>query len=302
MDIRIPESMNQHIHGAQGAAWRARLPELLDTCCSRWELTPEPPFDAEHVWMKVNYIAPARRGDEHVILKVMQSARTFCRERDSLRLCGESAVRLLDADEELQVLMLEHLRPGLPLAEVMDDDEATRIAAGVMRDYWQPAPVEHGLPTVEERMQGFQRLRERFDGGTGPIPELWVCRAEEAFAQLQATSPPPTVIHGDFHHWNILRAERKPWLVIDPQGLVGDPGYEFGTLLGNRSTIGEPPMALRDVYDRRTRILSQELSIPRERILTWAWVHAVLYMWVSFKDGDEWEPHIARAETLRSLV
>ena len=40
-------------------------------------------------------------------------------------------------------------------------------------------------------------------------------------------------MHGDLHHDNIVSAQREPWLVIDPKGLVGDPGYETGPFINN---------------------------------------------------------------------
>jgi len=30
----------------------------------------------------------------------------------------------------------------------------------------------------------------------------------------------------DLHAGNVLRSERKPWLVIDPKLFIGDPAYD----------------------------------------------------------------------------
>lgn len=236
--------------------------------------------------MKVNYLAPATTADDRpVVVKVMIGARSFRHEAESLRRAGEGMVQLLEDDEETQSLLLERLLPGTPLAQVTDDDEATTIAAEVMRALWQPAPATHDLPTVAEKMGQLQLLRRRFDGGTGPIPEALVRQAESFLDRLRADEPPPTVVHGDLHHWNILRGERRPWLAIDPQGLVGDPGYEFGCFLGNNTEAPGRPWA--ETYSRRVQLLSQELDVPRERILRWAFVHAVRFAWEGLDDGHE---------------
>ena len=48
-----------------------------------------------------------------------------------------------------------------------------------------------------------------------------------------STSKETVVLHGDLHHWNILSSEREPYLIIDPKGYFGDPGYEVGAFLAN---------------------------------------------------------------------
>ena len=39
---------------------------------------------------------------------------------------------------------------------------------------------------------------------------------------------PELMVHGDFHATNILRADREPWLVVDPKGYAGDPAHDAG--------------------------------------------------------------------------
>jgi streptomycin 6-kinase len=204
----------------------------------------------------------------------------------------------LASDAELSALLLERVWPGVPLAEQANDEENTRIAARVMRRYWRPEPSNHNLRTVTDRIAGLDRLRQRFDG-TGPVPEIWVARAEAAFADLQATSKGSMVLHGDLHHWNILSAERQPWLAIDPHGFVGDSGYELDSFLGNlpaKACAGKDTSKLRA---RRAEILAEELDMSRERVLTWGWACSVLYAALY---PDEWEGHIARAEELERLI
>ena len=91
-------------------------------------------------------------------------------------------------------------------------------------------PPEHRFHDVWEWMRGLERLRSAFDGGTGPFPAPLVERAE---AHLGNPSGQNLVLHGDLHHYNILSAEREPWLAIDPKGIVGEPEYEAAAFLRN---------------------------------------------------------------------
>src|SRR5262249_48229170 len=142
-------------------------------------------------------------------------------------------VRLLAGDQERGIMLLERLRPGVSLLHHADDAAATEIAARVMCQIWRPVPPDHPFPTAARWASGLQRLRARYDGGTGPLPTAMVERAEALFVELLATSAEPVLLHGDLHHDNILSAEREPWLAIDPKGLVGEPAYEPGSWLRN---------------------------------------------------------------------
>ena len=58
-------------------------------------------------------------------------------------------------------------------------------------------------------------------------------KAESLFAGLLASMDAPVVLHGDLHHFNILSAQRQPWLAIDPKVVPGEPAYETGAFIRN---------------------------------------------------------------------
>ncbi|MAX20408.1 MAG: hypothetical protein CL709_11335 [Chloroflexi bacterium] len=234
-------------------------------------------------------------------------------EIEALRIFdGDGVARLLDSDTDLGAMLIERLEPGDTLLSVEDDEQATSIAAGVMRNLWKPAPVNHPFPTAERWGLGFGRLRKTFDGGSGPFPSGLVDRAESLFSELLASIGDPFLIHGDLHHENILsnegrssgqNDEREPWLAIDPKGLVAEREYEVGALLRNpmpQLLDGSNPER---VTARRIAQLAEELGFDRERILVWSLSQAVLSAWWSYEDeGHGWEPAIAVAEIFAGLI
>ena len=120
--------------------------------------------------------------------------------------------------------------------------------------------------------------------------------AEGLFAELIASTTENMLLHGDVHHFNILSAERAPWLAIDPQGVVGDPAFEIGPFLHNPSP--QPTSVLK----RRLDQFSDELDLDRERLHGWAVAQGVLSAWWCMEDGvDCWEEGIAYAERLRAI-
>ena len=297
--MQFSSSFCRNVEGAfpEGAAWIASLPDLLAECERRWDMTVADPFP-----LSFSFVAPAvtRQGND-VVLKIGVPNPELRSEIAALRLYGGSAaVRLLDADEDRGFLLLERLAPGQMLVTVEDDEEGTRIAARIMRELWRPLPDNHTFPTVAQWAKGLQRLRQRFGGGTGPFPPALVNLAESLFDELLASSEPAVLVHGDLHHSNILSAQRRPWIAIDPKGLAAEPTYEVGALLRNPS-----PRLWSDVTVQRRRIdvLVEELNLDRPRVVGWAVAQAVLSAWWGHEDSDSgWEAGCACAQTLRRLM
>ncbi|MFQ5575822.1 MAG: aminoglycoside phosphotransferase family protein [Anaerolineae bacterium] len=286
------------LHGQAGAGWLRRLPAIVARCARRWSLRVLPPFEP----LSYNYVAPATgAGGAALVLKVGYPHPELLAEIAALQLFkGRGIVRLLAADPGQGALLLEHLRPGQPLATLPDDERATAIAAGVMRRLWRPAPPPgHPFPTVQQWAAGLKRLRHHFDGGSGPFPPRLVAAAEIHFAELAASAAEPVLLHGDLHHHNILSAEREPWLALDPKGLVGEPAYEAGALLRNPlpQLLVQPEPGR--ILTRRATQLAEMLGLDRERLIAWGMAQAVLSAWWSFEDhGHGWEGAIAVAQLL----
>ena len=95
---------------------------------------------------------------------------------------------------DLGAMVLERLQPGTMLA-TLPYDEATAIAAGVMRTIWRPAPAEHRFPTVADWARELGELRETFGGSTGPFPPHLVEEAERLFNELVPTQTDPVILH-----------------------------------------------------------------------------------------------------------
>lgn len=290
----------RNVHGERGEAWLAEFPELRERCARRWNLTLGPPLPN----LSYNYVAPAV--DEHgreMILKLGVPNKETITEIAALNhYGGQGCARLYDADLESAALLLERLQPGMMLVTVADDERATQIAGEVMQALWRPAPKCHAYPTVSDWARGLRRLRVAFDGDSGPYPERLVALAESLFTELLASQAPPVILHGDLHHYNILEAERAPWLAIDPKGVVGEPAYEVGALLRNPVPQVATWPELGKIQARRVAVLSEMLGFEQERIVGWGVAQAVLAAWWSYEDhGESDKTMLICAEALAAL-
>ena len=278
--VDIPSEFADRIertHGDDGRAWLGELRALVAECERRWSLSVGPQFASANY----SYAAPARgRHGARVVLKLAVPGDYVAAEIDALPLFdGDGAGRLVDSDESLGAMLLERLEPGELLLDVDDDREATSVAAGLMTRLRRPVPPKHRFHDIWEWMQGLERLRSAFDGGTGPVPVYLVERAE---AHLANPSGEKAVLHGDLHHFNILSAEREPWLAIDPKGIVAEPEYEAAAFLRNNLLDQPEP---REVLSARLDQLAGEAGLDRERMIGWGLADHVLSAWCAYEES-----------------
>jgi streptomycin 6-kinase len=271
--------------GASGEQWLERLPALIATCEARWELS------VQAAWPRLsyNFVATAVRKDgAPAILKIGVPNPELHTEIEALwAFCGRPAVRLLEADHDLGALLLARISPGRPLSDLSDDDEATAIAAGLIRDLPAPPPPAHSFPTVARWALAFERYRATFPEHDGPLPLRLVEKAERLFTELQASGAGEMLLHGDLHHENILYDEEAGWVAIDPKGVIGEPAYEAARLQHNPIpgflAIDRPRL----VAERRLAILSEVLGVDRGRLLAWAYFDVALSAcWTVEEAGD----------------
>jgi streptomycin 6-kinase len=276
-------------------AWLAGLPALVEEMAERWGLRLEPHFPG----IELNYVAPAVRADgTRSVFKLSRHLEDTRSEIAALRIWdGSGAARLLAADEERGALLIERLVPGTMLVEVAerDDDAATSITAELLQRLWQePPPTSHGLTTVERWCAAFDRNRASLLDGVDGFPIATFARADELRRELLASTSEPCVLHGDMHHYNVLRAERAEWLTIDPKGLLGDRHFDICQFFRN-------PRPTREALNsRRLDVFCERLGLDRERARGWLYVHSVLDACWSYEEGLDWRPWLHFADASRS--
>lgn len=299
------EQTIRDIYGRRGEQWLRDLPNLIAGCERRWSLTVAPPFPS----LSYNFAAPARSHDGHdVVLKLGVPNPELTSEIEALRLYdGRGIAQLIHADAEQGALVIERLVPGQMLVSLVieRDEEATSIAAEIMRQLWQPMSANEasGLPTLARWTRSIEEVRWHFDGGTGPFDALLVDRAERLREELLASSSEPALLHGDLHHFNILTAERQPWLAIDPKGVIGDPTYETAPFLYNPMDELLTSPDVKRIVAQRIDVLCELLWLDRQRVLGWSLVQSVLSAWWSYEDkGYGWEDVMAFAGIVAEMM
>jgi streptomycin 6-kinase len=270
---------------AEGRAWLARLPDVLDQCVERWSLVVGQPFPYAYASLAL----PARLPDgEEAVLKICFPHRESEHEADALRAWdGHGAVRLLAHDSELWALLLERCRPGTPLQEE-DPERALAVLVELLPRIWIPVGPPF-RPLAEEAAWWTDGLRSTWERAGRPFERRILEATLRALEELAPTQGEQVLLHQDLHADNVLRAERESWLVIDPKPLAGE--REFGLAPIVRSfELGHSKRAVKRRLDR----LSAELGLDRGRARGWALAQTVAW---SF-DGDYQTQHIETARWL----
>jgi streptomycin 6-kinase len=314
--MQLPDTFTTTIRGVfkrDGEKFLAALPDLINEASHRWGLTDIHPVPN----LSYNFVAFAKRGKEDVVFKAGVPNRELTSEMSALKLFnGNGACQLLGSDEERGLLLLERLNPGKMLAELEDDDERTHIAAELILNMMAgrgggTPPLHDKFIKLSDWFDGLKKIRPHFNGGTGPFPKELLERVESFLPELffvGARHAAPLLLHGDFHHYNILSSDRG-WLVIDPKGVIGPVGYEIGPLMTNpwNSFYDRNGPALSSIErfkvqtERRISILMERLGWERETIIKWSTAHSVLSAWWSIEDSEDWKYALKCAEIFSEL-
>lgn len=271
--IGIPEAFARSTierEGGPGAAWLAELPTIVEELLGRWGCVP----DGEVMHGGVGVVVPVRwRAEEAAVLKVSFPHPGNVHEPDAfVAWGGRGAVLLHERDDERFAMLLERVRTS-PLAEVEDGDEVVTVAGRISHRLAIPAPP--GLPRLREQAEAWEeQLRTDAEQQTHTLSRYVVNAAVATVRELGRVQP-DTLIHGDLHARNILRAGREPWLAVDPKGYAGDPAYDGGTLLKSRALTLLEADDLRKAVRRTLDVFAEAAELDRERIRRWAQFHAV---------------------------
>ncbi|WLD93864.1 aminoglycoside phosphotransferase family protein [Alkalihalobacillus sp. AL-G] len=279
----------------RGEAWLNQLPELILYCEQKWSMKMEEAYS-----LSVNYVAPAKMDNgREVVVKICISSEGFLDELEALRLFGEKGiVQLVDSDLEKGIILLERLSPGHTLAELDDHDEACRIAAEVVRNLSIPAPPETRIPTVKVREESLREIVKRHKDGFGPISIEVLERALKIFTYMNETTEKRLLLHGDFHHYNVLSSGEGVWTAIDPKGLIGEIEYDLIQYMLNKL----PDQGAYEVIEKRADTFTEELNLNRERLLLWGYCHTVVATaWSVDDDGSYCESFYQGIEIFEKL-
>jgi streptomycin 6-kinase len=244
-------------------AWFEALPETIKTRRARWSLSIGQPYEnAGCAW-----VAPAMRRDgTHAVLKLGMPHMEGRDKIPGLRFWdGNPTVRLLDSDARLNAVLLERCEPGTSLRALAYEQQDIVLAA-LLRRLWRSAPANHEFRPLALMIEHW--VTETLAARAQWRDEGLVRAGLTAFETLQDSALDNALLATDLHAGNVLRAQREPWLVIDPKPFVGDRAYDATQHIFNceARTVAAP-------HDTIARI-ADLLEVDPERVRLWTFARS----------------------------
>lgn len=277
-------------HGASGAKWLADLPEIITEIEAKWSLKTSRSFEN----LSYHFVAPCVCESGEAVLKIgfPEKNSPIANEAAMLKLYdGHGAVKFLKFDENRLALLIERLKPGQHLKNLFSPHETKpiEIAVRALQKLRRKPPENHEFVHLENWFAGFEKAHDT------QFPREAVNKAQKFYERLSAADS--FLLHGDFHHENILSAGREDFLAIDPKGIVGQIGYEISVFLNNQAWWLEGEADRREILNDAVLTFSQTFEIEPIVLRQWAYAQAVLSAWWTFEEnGKNWRTDLAFAD------
>jgi len=253
--MRVPRALAET--WSHEPEWLVALPRLVAECAERWSLALEEPIDTPH-----SLVVPA--GD--VVLKLNAPSHAEAdREADALAVWGgKGAVRLVARDDHARALLLERCRPGTRLWDA--DEDELEVVAGLLPRLQTEVRGAHEFTLLSDEADRWaDEVPRRYAAAGAPFPRELLEAALDVYRTVDRGAG--RLVNQDLHGGNVLRAEREPWLVIDPKPLVGERELEATGLLRNARSVTRWLDALAG------------LGLDRERSRGWGVAHNLAWAW-----------------------
>ena len=289
MDYMYSDIFKQTItstYGDRGIQWLNQLPDTIEQCVEQWKLTDLKPYAN----LTYNYVLAGMMHNRPIVLKLRCDREELEKEIVALRAFeGFGCVKVIAHDTKLiSAVLLERIVPGNSLVLLFphDDEGATHIAADLMCTLHQaPIPAEVPFSTLEQTIPTFTKVPEEL--------APFIAHARLLRQQLLTTQSKRVLLHGDFHHDNILLSGDKHWLVIDPKGIIGDPYYDLAVYMHNPMKELFVVQNIQAILINRITTFASLLGYDRQRIFDWTYLQAVTSAYWSVEDGLDITNHLA---------
>ena len=272
---RLAESCRRH---PDRRAWLERLPAVVRELQQRWSLALDAPFEGQEV--SCAWVAPVIRVDgTRAVLKLGMPHFEGADEIHALRFWdGSPTVRLLEFDVDFNAMLLEQCEPGSAL-RALPEREQDVVIADLLRRLWS-------RPAEPHPFRPLSAMTAHWAGETLAAEHAWpdaglVREGLRLFDELTRPSRDDVLLATDLHAGNVLRAQREPWLVIDPKPFVGDRAYDATQHLFNcrERLLAAPDETLHRVADLT--------GVDEPRLRLWMFARAVAEPRDDWNDGSE---------------
>ena len=220
----------------------------------------------------------------NAVLKIGNPCREVNTEFNTLsEYNGNRFCKVFDADTNNGVIIEELITPGTQLRAETSLDKRLSVFCSLYKGLHIIPANDEIYPTymgwvsrIAEYMRNRQDYKELY---------LHMKKAENLCHSLCTQYPRKMLLHGDFHHDNILLNEDNIYMIIDPKGVVGDPIFDVPRFILNEfgDDIDD------ELFDKINYIIAafeKALEIPNLVIRQCLYIETVMAECWSVESGD----------------
>lgn len=281
------------VWGKEGEEWLKKLPNLVKHISTNWHLQNLKPVDN----LSYNYVLQGTCVQDEllVIVKISCDAIEFNQEVNALKSYQNSGscIPILDVDYDCNAFLMPHAIPGYSLATLFPkhDDLAIKHACGVISNL-HSVEINKNIewPTVSGWVKCFDKINP------AALPNEHISKAKKLASYLLSSNTKNVLLHADLHYDNLIKHGNK-WIAIDPKGVIGDPAFEIGNVCVRRK---DAIIMNTEKMIQRFNSFSRYLNLDAQRIISWAYVQAVMQACWSVQDNGDPVFSIKIANILKS--
>jgi streptomycin 6-kinase len=267
---------------AERRDWLTALPTTIRALQLRWSLSLGAPY--EHEYVSCSWVAPAVLADGRpAVLKIGMPHMEGEQEAEGLRFWdGQATVKLLEFDRMTNAMLLEQCEPGTSLLSIPEAEQDVIITT-ILKRLWKSPPPQTFRPLSSLIAYWSEHTLQNVTGGSD---QGLMNQGLQMLASLAAEPSGDILLATDLHSGNVLRAQREPWLMIDPKPFVGDPAYDLTQHLFNCE------LRLRTNPVELVRRVSDLAEVDDRQVLRWLFGRAAAEPRDNW--NSDWKLEIAR--------
>lgn len=222
---------------------------------------------------------PVIRNGERFMLKVVKPDDDEARAPDILHhYSGKGAVNCLEAEDNLQLLEFLEEDTSFPTLEEMvlneQDDQATHIMCDVIAKLHAHSDKDTPKALIPFKTRSDAMRDHVEEGRVKPTDAGAFNIAYDLSLELTNDKNNDIVLHGDIHHFNIMKDNRRGWLAIDPKGIWGPRAYEYANILCN-PYMHEGVVANEARMCRQAHIICERANLTIQDLMPFVFLHGM---------------------------
>jgi streptomycin 6-kinase len=188
-----------------------------------------------------------------------------CREvfTEFLALCeygGRRFCKAYDSDLENGIILMERIQPGIPLREEKSLVKRLSVFSSLLNGLHIEPVNAKVYPTYFEWVSRITDYMSRQWDHKDLF--LLMQKAKDVCRSIRAEYSREMLLHGDFHHDNILLDRNHEYKIIDPKGVIGDPVFDIPRFILNEQFNEDPQELQGQQIAEIIGFLENSLNVP----------------------------------------